>query len=64
MVKLWGTAGRGVGGMVAPHAMQATMHNVIAPTTGNVTNQAAQCGQISGGLEHKYRFQLYAGVVD
>ena len=58
MVKIWGSAGRGVGGLVAPHAMQATMHNVIVPTTGNATNQAMQCAKISDQLRNKYRIQI------
>ena len=64
MVKVWGSASRGIGGLVAPHALQATMHNVIAPTTGNASNQAMQCGKISDQLVHTYKFQLFAGVVD
>ena len=40
------------------------MHNVIAPTTGNATNQAMQCGKISAALLNTYKIQLYAGVVD
>ena len=64
MVKAFGTANRGVGGLVAPSSMQATMHNVIAPTTGNATNQAKQCSTITSQLQTKYRFQIYVGPVD
>ena len=64
MVDVLGTASRGVGGLVAPSAMQAAMHNVIAPTTGNVTNQAMQCARISSQLQTKYRIQIYAGAVN
>jgi hypothetical protein len=64
MVQIFKTSNRGINGLVAPSNMQATMHNVIAPTTGNATNQAAQCGKISALLGSKYRVQIYAGVAD
>eukprot|EP01052_Picozoa_sp_SAG31_P011485 SAG31_NODE_651_length_13184_cov_4.999541_6_plen_484_part_00 len=64
MVKLWGSENRGVGGLVAPHSMQATMHNVIAPTTGNMTIQKQQCSLISEQLVSRYKFQIYVGGVD
>ena len=64
MVKLFGTASRGVGGLVAPAEMQATMSNVIAPTTGSAANQSAQCGKISAQLQADYGVQIYAGPVD
>jgi hypothetical protein len=64
MVQIFKTSNRGINGLVAPSNMQATMHNVIAPTTGNATNQAAQCRKISALLGSKYRVQIYAGVAD
>ena len=64
MVQLFGTASRGVGGLVAPAEMQATMSNVIAPTTGSAANQSAQCGKISAQLQADYGVQIYAGPVD
>eukprot|EP01048_Picozoa_sp_COSAG05_P001975 COSAG05_NODE_73_length_21807_cov_283.593698_14_plen_105_part_00 len=38
------------------------MHNVIAPTTGNATNQAKQCAAISTQLRDKYKIQIYVGA--
>ena len=59
MVRVMGTAALGVGGLLAPHSMQATMHNVIVPT-----NSSAVCGKLESALVGEYRVQIYAMAVN
>ena len=55
LVEAWGT------GLMAPHAMQAAMHNVIVPT-GLMRNAsaAAACAKVGDELRETYRVQLFA----
>merc|ERR1712039_385216 len=53
LVKLWGT------GMLAPHSMQALMHNVIVPT-----NSSAACEHVRPFLKDKYGIFLFSLSVE
>lgn len=53
LVREWGT------GMLAPHTMQATMHNVIVPTNAS----AVDCPRVQSGLNAR-GVQIFAPQVD
>jgi selenocysteine lyase/cysteine desulfurase len=55
MARVLGTTSLGVGGLLAPPAMQATMHNVIVPT-----NSTAACGKLGEALVDEYAVQIFA----
>jgi len=53
LVQAWGT------GMLAPHSMQATMHNVRVPT-----NSTAACTYVGQGLYEQYGIFVFAISMD
>ena len=53
LVREWGT------GLIAPHSMQATMHNVIVPT-----NSSADCSKVGSELLNTHKIQIFALSVD
>jgi isopenicillin-N epimerase len=55
MVRVMGTAALGVGGLLAPPSMQATMHNVVVPT-----NSSTVCSALATALVKEYAVQIYA----
>ena len=53
LVKEWGT------GMLAPHSMQRTMHNVIVPT-----NSTDACRKVGSELLNTYKVEVFAITIE